>query len=109
MYIYIYIYTHTYIWYPPPSTYHFSSFKTQGWVGTGGSGMERRPENANFLGLIFINIYIYIYTYTYISVYMCTYIYICIYTHRAINELGPKRPSFHKTSIYARSNLNPKP
>ena len=31
---------------PPPLTYPFASFETQGWVGAGGSVMERRPENA---------------------------------------------------------------
>ena len=31
---------------PPPLTYPFVSFETQGWVGAGGSGTERRPENA---------------------------------------------------------------
>ena len=40
-YIYIYIYGT-----PPPLTYPFVSFETQGWVGAGGSGTERRPENA---------------------------------------------------------------
>ena len=48
--MYIYIYTHTYtiiyiyIYGTPPSplTYHFAIFETQGgWVGAGGSGMER--------------------------------------------------------------------
>ena len=31
---------------PPPLTYPFVSFEMQGWVGAGGSGIERRPENA---------------------------------------------------------------
>ena len=42
--MYIYIYGTV----TPPLTYPFASFETQGWVGAGGSGMERRPENANF-------------------------------------------------------------
>ena len=43
MYIYIYVYIYMV---PPPLTYPFVSFETQGWVGAGGSGTERRPENA---------------------------------------------------------------
>ena len=59
IYIYIYIHIHTYVQTyiyiymdiyiygtPPPLTYPFLSFETQGWVGAGGSGTERRPENA---------------------------------------------------------------
>ena len=49
--LYVYIYISMVPPHPHPLTYHFASFETQGWVGAGGSGMERRPENAIFLGL----------------------------------------------------------
>ena len=56
IYVFVYVHSHyvlrdymcvyIYIWYPPPLTYPLVSFETQGWVGAGASGIERRPENA---------------------------------------------------------------
>ena len=46
IYIYIYVYIYIYMVPPPPLDLPFFFFETQG-----GSGMERRPENANFVGL----------------------------------------------------------